>query len=45
MWMELKEDFFLHDKLVPFYEHNELVLVVDQSAAGYVDYQLDVLSC
>jgi hypothetical protein len=45
MWMELKEDFFLHDKLVPFCEHDKLVLVVDQSAAGYVDYQLDVLSC
>jgi hypothetical protein len=43
--MELKEDFFLHDKLVPLYEHDELVLVVDQSATGYVDYQLDVLSC
>jgi hypothetical protein len=37
--------FFLHDKLVPFYGHDELMLVVDQSAAGYVDYQLDVLSC
>jgi hypothetical protein len=43
--MELEEDFFLHDKLVPFYEHDELVLVVAQSAAGYVDYQLDELSC
>jgi hypothetical protein len=45
MWMELKEDFLLHDKLVPFYGHNELVLVLDQSAAGYGDYQHDVLSC
>jgi hypothetical protein len=45
MWMEPKEDLFLHDKLVPFCEHDELVLVVDHYAAGYVDYQLDVLSC
>jgi hypothetical protein len=45
MWMELKEDFFLHDKLVPFCENDELVLVVAQSAAGYVDYHLDVLTC
>jgi hypothetical protein len=37
--------FFLHDKLVPFYGHDELVLVVDQSVAGYVDYQHDVLNC
>jgi hypothetical protein len=37
--------FFLHDKLVPSYGHDELVLVVDQSAAGYEDYQHDVLSC
>jgi hypothetical protein len=43
--MELKEDFFLHDKLVPLCENDELVLVFAQSAAGYVDYHLDVLSC
>jgi hypothetical protein len=30
---------------VPFYGHDELVLVVDQSAAGYGDYQHVVLSC
>jgi hypothetical protein len=37
--------FLLHDKLVPFCENDELVLVVAQSATGYVDYHLDVLSC
>jgi hypothetical protein len=43
--MEQEEDFFLHDKLVPFCGNDELVLVVDQSASDNVDYHLDVLRC
>jgi hypothetical protein len=43
--MEQKEVFFLHDKLKPFCENDELVLVVAHSASDYVDYHLDELSC